>query len=679
MHDIDKLLRKLIVLTALLASAALWWPAPAQAMRLKEVASVQGVRSNQLVGYGLVVGLDGTGDQTTSTPFTTQSLNALLQQMGVTVPPGTNTQLKNVAAVLVTAQLPAFAQPGQQIDVTVSSLGNAKSLRGGTLIATPLKGADGQIYALAQGNLIIGGAGASAAGSKVQVNTLNAGRVPEGATVERAVATPLNQGEYLQLDLNSNDYNTAREVERAINGKMGAGLAQAMDGRVVRVRMPAGTDARVAFMADIENLPLELAAPAAKVVINARTGSVVVNQTVTLNPCAVAHGSLSVTISSTPVISQPAPFSKGGDRLARQGRHHDHAGARLADLAAGRYPARRRRQGAELARRDAAGPARDPAGDEDRGCAERRDRGDLNMAIAGVSTTTGDAGALDALRDPSGSTLRARAASDPHAAIKAAARQFEAMFMQQLLKSMRESSLGTGMLDNSGTQMGTEMLDTQFANKMAGASGGLADVIARQLERQITGVNAPAQAKAPAPASAAGAPAGAAAQSINPSQEEFLRMHRQSAAGAEAQTGIPASFMVAQAAHESGWGRHEIRNADGTSSHNLFGIKAGAGWTGKFAQVTTTEVVDGQPRKVVAKFRAYDSYDESFRDYARLMKNSPRYAGVVAAGSSAQDFAQGLQRAGYATDPAYADKLTRVINTTLRLQRAALRAPQTLA
>ncbi len=318
MHDTDKLLRKLIAAAALLASAALWWPAPAEAMRLKEVASVQGVRSNQLVGYGLVVGLDGTGDQTTSTPFTTQSLNALLQQMGVTVPAGTNMQLKNVAAVMVTAQLPPFAQPGQQIDVTVSSLGNAKSLRGGTLIATPLKGADGQIYALAQGNLIIGGAGASAAGSKVQVNTLNAGRVPEGATVERAVATPLNQGEYLQLDLNANDYNTAREVERAINRKMGAGLAQALDGRVVRVRMPASAEARVAFMADIENLPLELAAPAAKVVINARTGSVVVNQTVTLNACAVAHGSLSVTINSTPVISQPAPLSSGGTTVSRE-------------------------------------------------------------------------------------------------------------------------------------------------------------------------------------------------------------------------------------------------------------------------------------------------------------------------------------------------------------------------
>ena len=318
MYDTEKLIRKLIAATALLASAAVWWPSPAQAMRLKEVATVQGVRTNQLVGYGLVVGLDGTGDQTTSTPFTTQSINALLQQMGVTVPAGTSMQLKNVAAVMVTAQLPPFAQPGQQIDVNVSSLGNAKSLRGGMLIATPLKGADGQIYALAQGNLIVGGAGASAAGSKVQINHLSAGRVPEGATVERAVATPLAQGEYLQLDLNANDYNTAREVARAVNDRMGGGTAQAMDGRVVRVRMPASPDARVAFMADIENLPLELAAPSAKVVINARTGSVVVNQNVTLNACAVAHGSLTVTINSTPVISQPTALSSGGTTVAKE-------------------------------------------------------------------------------------------------------------------------------------------------------------------------------------------------------------------------------------------------------------------------------------------------------------------------------------------------------------------------
>ncbi|MDZ7856344.1 MAG: flagellar basal body P-ring protein FlgI [Sphaerotilus sp.] len=281
------------------------------AVRIKEVANVQGVRPNQLVGYGLVVGLDGTGDQTTQTPFTTQSLNAMLQQLGVTVPQGTGMQLKNVASVLVTATLPAFAQPGQPLDVTVSSLGNAKSLRGGTLIGTPLRGADNQIYALAQGNLIVAGAGASAGGSKVQVNHLLAGRIPGGATVERAVANPLAQGEFLQLDLNSSDFHTAREVAKVINARFGPGTASAMDGRVIRVKMPATPDQRVGFMADIENLSLEQAAPAAKVVVNARTGSVVMNQSVTLGACAVAHGNLSVSISSTPVVSQPGPLSAG--------------------------------------------------------------------------------------------------------------------------------------------------------------------------------------------------------------------------------------------------------------------------------------------------------------------------------------------------------------------------------
>jgi flagellar P-ring protein precursor FlgI len=308
---LEALVKALITLTVILASAALWWPGAAHATRIKEVASIQGVRSNQLVGYGLVVGLDGTGDQTTSAPFTAQSLTAMLQQMGVTIPPGTSLQVKNVAAVMVTAQLPAFAQPGQAIDVAVSSLGNAKSLRGGTLIITPLKGADGQIYALAQGNLIVGGAGASAAGSKVQINHLSAGRIPEGATVERAVPTPLSQGRTLQLDLNASDFTTAREVARAINAKMGDGTAQAVNGRVVKVNMPEPQDLRVGFLADIENLPLELAAPAAKIVINARTGSVVMNQAVTLGACAVAHGNLSVTINTTPLVSQPAPFSKG--------------------------------------------------------------------------------------------------------------------------------------------------------------------------------------------------------------------------------------------------------------------------------------------------------------------------------------------------------------------------------
>ena len=341
MHDrSDRLLRGFITLAFFIASAAVWWPA--HAARIKEVAAVQGVRSNQLVGYGLVVGLDGTGDQTTQTPFTTQSIAAMLQQMGVTVPPGTNMQLRNVAAVMVTATLPAFAQPGQTIDVTVSSLGNAKSLRGGMLIGTPLKGADGAIYALAQGSLIVGGAGASAGGSKVQINHLAAGRVPQGATVERAVPTPLHQGEFVQLDLNAADFATAREVARAIDRAKGAGTAQALDGRVVRVRMPVDPNGRVAFLADIENLELALGKPAAKVVLNARTGSVVMNEAVTLGACAVAHGSLSVTISSTPVVSQPEPFGRGDTVVAEKADIsisqqpgslvHMPAGTKLADV-----------------------------------------------------------------------------------------------------------------------------------------------------------------------------------------------------------------------------------------------------------------------------------------------------------------------------------------------------------
>jgi flagellar P-ring protein precursor FlgI len=308
----ERLLRWLVGLAFAAASSALWWPVEAAAsVRIKEVAAVQGVRSNQLVGYGLVVGLDGTGDQTTQTPFTTQSLTAMLQQMGVTVPAGTTMQLRNVAAVLVTAQLPAFAQPGQPIDVNVSSVGNAKSLRGGTLIATPLKGADGQVYALAQGNLIVGGAGAAAGGSKVQINHLSAGRIPDGASVERAVPTPLGEGDTLQLGLVASDYATARAVAAAINAAKGSGTAAALDGRTVRVNVPAAGNLRVAFLADIENLALELERPAARIVLNARTGSVVMNEAVTLGACAVAHGSLSVTITSTPVISQPNALGQG--------------------------------------------------------------------------------------------------------------------------------------------------------------------------------------------------------------------------------------------------------------------------------------------------------------------------------------------------------------------------------
>ncbi|MFW9617548.1 flagellar basal body P-ring protein FlgI [Aquabacterium sp.] len=311
MNTTQRPFKPLIALAFLAASASMWWSAPAQAVRLKEIAAVQGVRNNQLMGYGLVVGLDGTGDQTTQTPFTAQSVNAMLQQMGITVPTGTAMQLKNVAAVLVTATLPPFAQPGQAIDVNVSSMGNAKSLRGGTLIATPLKGADGQVYALAQGNLIIGGAGASAGGSKVQINHLSAGRIPEGATVERGVPTPWLQGSVIQYDLQSDDFNTAREVANAINRAKGANTAEAISGRSIRVSLPTQPGERVAFMADLENLSIEQAIPAARVIINARTGSIVLNQAVTIGPCAVAHGNLSVTINSTPVISQPSPLSQG--------------------------------------------------------------------------------------------------------------------------------------------------------------------------------------------------------------------------------------------------------------------------------------------------------------------------------------------------------------------------------
>jgi flagellar P-ring protein FlgI len=298
--------------------ACLVWPFQAQAMRIKEVAAVQGVRTNQLTGFGLVVGLDGTGDQTSNMPYTTQGMNNYLQQLGMTLPADAKLQMKNVAAVLVTAQLPAFAQPGQLIDVTVSSMGNAKSLRGGTLITTPLKGVDGEIYALAQGNLLVGGAGASGGGSKVQINHLSAGRIPSGAQVERTVPTGFALGQTIDLGLNSADFLTARRVADAINAKLGAGTANALDGRVVRLNAPVDPNARVGFLAEIEEIQMEATVPAARVIVNTRTGSIVMNQAVTLGPCAVAHGNLSVSISSTPVVSQPNPLSTGGQTVVAE-------------------------------------------------------------------------------------------------------------------------------------------------------------------------------------------------------------------------------------------------------------------------------------------------------------------------------------------------------------------------
>lgn len=336
----ERLLRAVLLVGLLLASAAVWWPA--QAARIKEVANVAGKRSNQLTGFGLVFGLDGTGDQATQAPFTPQALAAFLQQNGITLPPGVQMQPRNLAAVVVTADLPAFAQPGQRIDVNVSSAGNAKSLRGGLLLQTALRGADGQVYAIAQGNLIVGGAGAAAGGAKVQINHLAAGRVPEGATVERAVATSISRNGVLQLDLQSDDFATARAVADTINRVKGPGTAQAVDGRVVQVRMPASANDHVAFMADIENLDVALMKPAARVVINSRTGSVVMNESVTLASCAVAHGSLTVTVTATPLVSQPGPLSGGKTvqaekndiAITQQGGQLMHlpAGAKLADV-----------------------------------------------------------------------------------------------------------------------------------------------------------------------------------------------------------------------------------------------------------------------------------------------------------------------------------------------------------
>jgi flagellar P-ring protein precursor FlgI len=312
-----------------LACAALPAVTPAHAERLKDLVQIQGVRDNPLIGYGLVVGLDGTGDQTTQTPFTTQTLANMLANLGISINNQaagssnsqsslSNIQLKNVAAVMVTAVLPPFARPGEAIDVTVSSLGNSKSLRGGTLLLTPLKGADGQVYALGQGNVAVGGAGASANGSKVQVNTLNAGRVAGGAIVERAVPTSVSQGGTMQLDLNDMDYDTTQRVVSAVNNAFGSGTAMALDGRTIQLRAPTDPEQQVAFMAQLQNLDVKPAQAAAKVILNARTGSIVMNQMVTLQSCAVAHGNLSVVINTQPVVSQPGAFSNGQTVVEKQ-------------------------------------------------------------------------------------------------------------------------------------------------------------------------------------------------------------------------------------------------------------------------------------------------------------------------------------------------------------------------
>lgn len=283
----------------------------AYAERIKDLVNIAGVRNNQLVGYGLVVGLDGTGDKTAQTPFTLQSMRSMLAQFGITLPNNVRPQLKNVAAVTVQATLPAFSKPGNKIDVTVSSIGNAKSLRGGSLIMTQLKGADGNVYAIAQGNLIVSGFGAASDGSRVTVNIPSTGRIPNGAMVERGVRTSFDIGGNIVLNLNVADFTTANRLAEAINTKLGAGTASAMDGSSIQIIAPRKPSQRVAFMSVVENIEVKPGQTSAKVIINSRTGTVVIGSHVTVGPSAVSHGSLTVRIKSAVDVSQPNALAQG--------------------------------------------------------------------------------------------------------------------------------------------------------------------------------------------------------------------------------------------------------------------------------------------------------------------------------------------------------------------------------
>lgn len=301
-----------ILFNTFLLIAFLMHSGVAHADRIKDLADVSGVRSNPLVGYGLVVGLNGTGDQTSQAPFTVQSLKSMLQQLGVVVPAGVNPQLKNVAAVAINAELPAFAKPGQKIDITVSSIGNAGSLRGGSLLMAPLKGADGQVYAIAQGNLVVGGLGVSGAdGSRISVNIPSAGRIPGGASVERAVASDISSTAEVILNLRSADFTTASRMVKGINTALGEDTARAIDSVTVAVKAPLNPSQRVSFIGMLESMDIEPGDAPARIVINSRTGTVVIGSHVRVLPAAVSHGSLSVTITERAKVSQPAPFSEG--------------------------------------------------------------------------------------------------------------------------------------------------------------------------------------------------------------------------------------------------------------------------------------------------------------------------------------------------------------------------------
>lgn len=304
--------RSRILSGLVLAALCLCGTLPAHAERVKDIASVAGVRPNQLVGYGLVVGLDGTGDQTSQAPFTIQSIKNMLAKFGVTIPSNVNPQLKNVAAVTVHAELPPFAKPGQTIDVTVSSIGNASSLRGGSLLMTPLRGIDGEVYAIAQGSLVVSGFGAGGRdGSRISVNVPSSGRIPNGATVEREVPTSFASEPYVMLNLHTPDFTTAARLADSINQLLGPDTAQALDAVTVRVAAPADPSQRIAYLSTLESLEVEPGEAPARVIVNSRTGTVVIGSHVRVTPAAVAHGSLSVTISERFDVSQPNPFSQG--------------------------------------------------------------------------------------------------------------------------------------------------------------------------------------------------------------------------------------------------------------------------------------------------------------------------------------------------------------------------------
>lgn len=301
---------RLTALFPVLLAACFTWATPAVAERIKDLGQFEGVRSNQLTGYGIVVGLAGTGDD--SLDYSTLGMRGTVSRFGLTLPPGVNPALKNAAAVLITADLPAFAKPGQRLDVTVSAIGKAKSLRGGTLILAPLLGANGQIYAMAQGNLTIGGLGVDAAdGSKTIVNDPAAGRVEGGATIERSVETGFASKPDLTFNLHDADLTNAQLVAQQINRLLGAGTANAVDGTSIRISAPPGAELRAALMSRIENLQVSPAEAPARVVVNARTGTVVINGAVRVSPAAVSHGKLTVRIDEEPQVSQPAPFSQG--------------------------------------------------------------------------------------------------------------------------------------------------------------------------------------------------------------------------------------------------------------------------------------------------------------------------------------------------------------------------------